>query len=182
MIPNTYLMSAPADAPDPVGRAIMFDTIVKGLQRINSKVSVWQQYPDGLWYPGKATGKTCLWIGEPGGKSQKISSITPGPVPEFTQISNRGQTLLKGWRHIFEACIRVKAATRTQIEQQFKVNLQIAGHDLFCNRCVMIGIRKPHNGGAMRYCNRHEAIQKTVDQMLMDRYEQNEMERMNVHV
>lgn len=171
---NTYLFTAPPNCPDPVGKGILTADLVAGLKRINPRITIWEQYPDGLYWPGKRMGgkfgvKTCLWYGEPGGDSVKISSVTAGCVPEFTQLSKTGHEIIKGWRAIFEKVIYACAATRVQIETEFKVSLVVIGQDILCHACVKIGKRRPHNGGALKLCKAHENIARAAADYLMQK-------------
>lgn len=179
-IPKTYLFVAPEGAPDPVGRGIPFGTIVKGLKKLNSRISVWEQFPDGLWYPGKQSGKTCLWLGPAGcdenTHSVKISAINTGIVPEFTQLGADGRIKMKGWRTIFEKVIKSGAATRAQIEAKFKVDLTIWGEDLLCKPCAKMGRRRAHNQGARKLCRWHEQIANVADQIVEAKKEFNFMQ------
>jgi len=171
---KSYLYTAPPDCPDPVGKGILTADLVAGLKRINPRITMWEEYPSGLYWPGKKMGgkfgvKTCLWVGDPGGESIKISSITAGCVPEFTQISNKGLEIIKGWRAIFEKVICVQAATRAQIEAEFKVSLVVIGQDILCHACVKIGKRRLHNGGVLRLCKNHENIARAAADYLMQK-------------
>lgn len=179
-VPRTYLFVAPQGCPDPVGRAIHSTTLIRGLMRLNKRVSVWEQYPDSLWYPGKQTGKTCLWLGPAGcdetTPSIKISAIQPGPVPEFTQVGIDGKILMKGWRTILEKAIKAGVATRPQIEQLFKVDLTIWGEDLLCKPCAKMGRRRSHNGGKRKLCRWHENLVEAAEGIAEARRELNLMQ------
>jgi hypothetical protein len=164
-----YLWTAPDDCPDPIGKSIMTVDLVAGLKKINPRITMWEEYPSGLFWPGKKMGgnfgvKTSLWVGDPGGESAKISAITAVVVPEFTQISKGGLEIIKGWRSIFEKCIFAGAATREQIEAEFKVSLTIIGQDFLCHACVKIGKRVPNNGGVLKLCRNHENIARAAAQ------------------
>lgn len=166
-----YLWTAPDDCPDPVGKAILTVDLVSGLKRINPRITIWEEYPSGLYWPGKNMGgrfgvKTTLWVGDPGGESVKISSVTAVCVPEFTQVSKKGLEIIKGWRSIFEKCLITGAATRAQIEKEFKVNLAIIGEEFLCSPCVKIAKRTPHNGGVLKLCRSHENIARAAAEYL----------------
>ena len=119
-LPKTYLFTPPADCPDPCGKAMITADFVRKLKLINPRITMWEQFPDGLYWPGKKMGgkfgiKTSLWIGEPGGDSVKIAAIPAGVIPEFTQLSKDGNIITKGWRAIFDGVITSGAATKLQI-------------------------------------------------------------------
>ncbi len=172
--PGTYLYSAPSgiSIEAALGRAIPSHDLVKGLQRINPRIKAWQQYPAGVFYPGKnhedqkgnviAQGVTTLWIGdEPGGpRARKITAYTPGPIPEWTQIGPFGDLIAKGWRAIFAKVVRTGAATHRQIEREFKLSLTVDGKEKkLCPRCIReSGARRRNNGGARGLCTFHESV------------------------
>jgi hypothetical protein len=171
---KSYIFTAPPDCPDPVGKAILTSDLLAGLKRINPAISIWEQYPDGLYWPGKKMNgkfgvKTCIWYGEPGGESNKISSISAACVPEFTQMSKNGYEIVKGWRAIFEKVIQSGAATRAQIETEFKVSLGFIGQGILCHACVKMGKRRVHNGGVLQLCKNHENIARAAADYLQQK-------------
>ena len=89
---------------NPFGAAMSSDDMIRGLRQINGMISVWDEHPANIWFPGKTT-MSCLWLGDPGGKSKKISAFHYGAVPEFTQMNPDGSIMIKGWRAIFDAVI-----------------------------------------------------------------------------
>lgn len=167
-----YLWTAPDDCPDPIGKGMLTVDLVAGLKRINPRITMWEEYASGVWWPGKRMGgsfgvKTSLWIGDPGGTSQKISSITAVMVPEFTLIGSQGLTITKGWRQIFDDCLSAGAAMRQQIETEFKVSLAVFGEEILCRECVKIGKRRLHNSGALKLCRNHENIARAAAELVL---------------
>lgn len=138
-VPQTYLMQAPAGAGDPFGQTIQSDELVRGLRCINPNIHEWAEHGSTVWYPGKGL-LNCLWLGDPGGKGQKITVYPLGPVPEFTQLTpDSDEIMLPGWREIFEDCIKWGNVSRAAIERQFKVDLTVDGQDSTCDQCRRFG-------------------------------------------
>ena len=141
--------------------------MIKGLSRLNARIRTWEQLPDYHWWPGREKGVSCLWLGEPGGKSTKISACTHGPFTEFTQLSPDGGIMAKGWRGIFEAVIKCGGATRMSLEKEFKVDLGI-DHNAstgYCEGCMKMGI-KAKGHGVRNMCNMHSQLEKNVEKAL----------------
>lgn len=154
-IPRTYLMVAPKDAVDLLGRAMTSDDIIKGLRQINNQIVTNAASPIKAVGATNQMGITCLWLGEPH-VGEKITAMRLGTIPEHTQLSPEGVTICKGWRAIFEKVIRARAATRGQIERKFKIDLTIDGDDGLCRTCAVKNQRRAHNGGAAKRCARHD--------------------------
>jgi len=152
---------------DPFGEAIPSDDLIKGLRQINANINVNSEHAANVWYPGKNT-MSCLWLGDPGGKSKKISAFHYGAIPEFTQLNPEdGSIMIKGWRAIFDAVIRSRAATQAQVERKFRVSLEtILGADERCIKCVRAGRSRRHNGGQLRLCSPHEHIREAAKGLL----------------
>ena len=120
-IASTYLMTAPSDSSgDTMGNAIEASVLISRLRRLEPNIHVWQQFGD-QDYPGKKTGGTCMWMGDPGGISRKITAFHMGPVPEFTVLSADGHIVVKGWRAIFDRVIRIARIRRLDIEKAFNI-------------------------------------------------------------
>lgn len=167
-----YLWTKPDDCPDPIGKGMMTADIVAGLKRIEPRITLWEEYPSGMYWPGKKMGgsfgvKTSLWIGDPGGESVKISSITAVMVPEYTLIGEKGLTITKGWRQIFDDCIASGVVTRLQLETEFKVSLTVPGEIILCRECVKLGKRNLHNGGVLKLCRNHENIARAAAELVL---------------
>jgi len=171
---KTYLLCAPAGEHDTLGRALLCADIVTKLRRLNANITIWEQYPPELWWPGRDWAstdwgvKTTLWLGQPGEEtSQKISAINANVVPEHTQIGPDGQTIVKGWRQIFEKVSKSGAVTRTAIEVAFGVTLAYDEVDtLLCGACLKQGRRRKHNGGLLRLCRLHEQVMNAAREFL----------------
>lgn len=174
MIAKSYLLTAPAEASDLLGQTMTSGDIITKLKAINPEITVWEQYAEGLWWPGKDWAdtdwgvKTSLWIGPPGEEtSQKITAINLGAVPEFTQIGPDGRTIVKGWRQIFEKVIKSGACSRISLERAFGVTLAyVEGTTLLCHACLRQGKRRRHNGGMLRLCKLHEQVVKACREYL----------------
>jgi len=151
MPPRTYLMTAPLGETNPFGQTIQSDDLVRGLHNINPAIRAWEENSGGLWYPGKGR-ISCLWLGDPGGKGQKLAAFPLGPIPEFTQIApDSDEIMLMGWRQIFEDVIASGAVTQAAVERQFKVDLTIDQKDLACDQCRRFGtVRKADIDGLCR--------------------------------
>lgn len=136
MLPKTYLMVSP-DKDDPLGRTISSSDLVRGLMEANPSfiIPTPDQFPG--WYPGKAAGMTCIWLGMPSAPgSRKICGFHLGPVPEFTQIAPEGTILRRGWRAIFERVIKSGFVTKAKLERVFRVNLEYDGKAPWCQSCA----------------------------------------------
>jgi hypothetical protein len=159
MLPNTPLMVAPSDADNLFGRAMSSSEIIEGLKELNPYIWADQSYPGGLWWPGGKTDKqTALWF-----KKQKITAITAGPVPEFTQQYSNGNIMAKGWRAIFSKAIKSKAVTKQAIEQKFNVILDVDGDlsDGTCPHCRRMG-KTTKSTSAKGLCDFHCGVQRNV--------------------
>ncbi len=169
-LPNTYLCTAPIDLEHQLGRTIHSDTLIRTLQRINSRICA--PDPDNFdwWYPMQKMGVTCIWIGQPPSKEQyltdarwvlqrqkKITSMRFGPIPEFTQLTGKGRLICKGWRAIFSKVISSGAATQRQIERAFHVTLETDGSDKVCTACRKLG-KTTKATSKYSLCNLHAKI------------------------
>lgn len=165
-VPNTYLLTAPANMDDdPFGRGMSSDTLVRGLQDINPQIWV-EPYFEGIWYPGKATGITCLWVGSHKDKrhSSKLTAFTPGVIPEFTQVDGTGLILSLGWRQIFEKVIKHGGAPRYAIENKFRLSLDISSDDGgYCEKCRSGGRKVPSEKDGR--CGFHNTLREQVRQI-----------------
>ena len=158
--PNTPLMSAPHDAVNPFGMEMTSADLIRGLQRINQNIRVPEPDHYAEWYPGKAAGMTCLWIGEPGAPgSKKIGAFHLGQIPEWTLFDGSAKQILRrGWRSIFVKCIKSRACSRLAIERTFRVSLEYAGMDGYCRACFREGSRVKATSDGMRLCNMHHEV------------------------
>ena len=171
-LPETYLLTAPADLDNQMGKLIHSDQLISKLQKINPKICA--PCPDNFdwWYPMRKFGVTCIWLGQPPGKDQyitdarwvlqrqkKISSMRYGPIPEFTQLDDRGRLICKGWRAIFNKVIASGAATKKQIERAFGVVLDYDKSVTHCRRCLRLG-KRVRATSAGNLCNLHRKIGK----------------------
>lgn len=161
-IVDTYLKTAPSDANDGFGMAIDAHTIITKLRKLNPRIHVWQQFGD-EFYPGKATGGTCMWIGEPGGTSRKITAFNMGQVPEFTQVGKDGTIIVKGWRAIFDRVIRCTNTRAIDIEKAFGVKLEAGEKDNVCQQCARTFGKVVKVTGKDLLCNFHLGVKRNVD-------------------
>jgi hypothetical protein len=152
--PNTPLMVAPADAPNPFGQFIQSGDLIRRLTKLNKRIFC----PDindanhiEAWH-----GVTSLWLGTPDGGGKPICGLRLGPIPEWTQISDEGILITKGWRAIFDKVIRSGAISAPQLEVEFGVTLSYGKADAnLCPKCVKEGRRTSGDGGARGYCEMH---------------------------
>ena len=164
MMERTYLLTPPAsEGLHALGRTFMTSDLIARLKAINPRIALWEQFPPELWWPGKEWQntdwgvKSSLWLGAPGEPgSQKITAINLTMVPEFTQEGPTGETIVKGWRQIFEKVIKAGAATRAELERAFQTTLYYSDDTVLCHGCTKAGRRRRHNGGVLRLCNLHE--------------------------
>ncbi len=160
--PSTYLHTAPSGtSQDSLGNAIDAREMIKKLQKLNSAISFQQQFGD-VWYPGKANGGTCMWIGEPGGVSRKVTAFNMGMIPEFTVLAGDGNIILKGWRAIFERVIRIAHVKRADIERAFSITLEAGEEDRVCQQCIRSNGRVVKVYGKDLLCNFHLGVRRIV--------------------
>ncbi len=164
-VARTYLKTAPSDSENKFGMAIDAHTIITKLKKLNPNIHVWQQFGDQL-YPGKQTGGTCMWIGEPGGTSTKITAFHMGQVPEFTQLDEKGAITVKGWRAIFDRVIRIAKVRRVDIEKAFGVTLEAGESDRICQQCARAHGKIVKVSGKDLLCNFHLGVKRNVDKTL----------------
>ncbi len=171
-MPATYLHVAPSESSaDSLGSAIDARVMIKKLQKLNGRISFMQQFGD-VWYPGKATGGTCMWLGEPGGRSVKITAFNMGQVPEFTLLAADGNIILKGWRAIFDRVIRVAKVKRADIERAFSITLEAGEEDRICQQCVRSHGKIIKVYGKDLLCNFHLGVRRVVNLQLDKQGEQ----------
>lgn len=153
-VPNTPLLIAPPGESDMLGRPMPGSDIERGLRRLNRLVYIHKQGPI----------HSGIWIGKPGADGTRfICAFHLGMVPEWSQIASDGKMIAKGWRAIFEKCVRGGVATRERIEREFRVSLQTGYASNLCTRCAKEGHRTTHNGGKWRLCDMHESIYDAAD-------------------
>jgi len=159
--PETYLLTVPDIKDDPLGRCITSTDIIRKLNKINPLIIEWKEYTPGIWYPGMRLGITCLWYKHIGRKGHKITGIRHGPVPEWTQLDDKGEVITLGWRRIFSKVIKRKAATTEQIEQAFGVTIALGGMDSLCSWCRKSAktVKATSPSG---YCDMHERVRLQV--------------------
>ena len=147
--PRTPLLVAPPGESDLFGQTMLSTDLIRGLRRINPAIYVHQQGPE----------HTGIWIGQPGVDGTKfVCAFHLGAVPEWTQIDPNGKLICKGWRAIFEKVVRHGAASQRALEREFRISLDDSGASNLCGKCVRVGHRERHNGGALRMCDTHESV------------------------
>lgn len=159
--PRTPLLIAPADAPSNFGVGMHSSDLLRGLRKLNPRVTM--PHPTGsiYWYPGQDAGMSCVWLGDPGNPSSiKISGIHLGMLPEFTLVGEKGRIIRKGWRAILDRAIKSRAITKQQAERMFRVSLDYEGFDPICRDCYVQGKRTLANG---EYCDLHTSIRLQAD-------------------
>lgn len=157
---QTYLLSAPSDADNPLGVTMTSQDLIKGLRRCNAKLSV----PDPSvfpWYPLKASGHTTLWYGEPF-KGRKITVFRLGPIPEWTQIGPDGLIIARGWRSVLSRVIRSRAVSKHTIEHVFKINMDVCEQDDACPQCRREGLGIVLATSASGMCDTHDHALKQI--------------------
>jgi hypothetical protein len=131
-----------------------------------------ETYPG--WFPGKESGITCIWIGDPANETakKKVCAITLGVIPEFTIKGKDGSLQQKGWRAVFARLIRARACTKADLERAFLVNLDRSRKgDGMCSHCARAGKQVKSDGGAAGLCRLHNRIQRIVSKALEDKKE-----------
>lgn len=162
-------MGAPTkQMSNPFGQTLMSADIIKGLRRINSNIVVPLPEHYNHWYPYQKEGATCLWLGRPG-EGQKITAFHLGAVPEWTLVgkdpgAKDARILKKGWRAIFDRVIKSRAASRRQIEREFRVSLVYQGKERICPRCFKEGVRRASDSAGL-LCYSHERARKSAMRM-----------------
>lgn len=160
--PKTPLMVAPEGAADEMGQGIQSADLIRRVRKLNPRVFC----PDiddsnhiAAWQ-----GVTSLWLGEPGGGGRPICGIRLGVIPEWTVIGSDGLMVTKGWRAIFERLVQFGVCTRTQLEQEFAVSLNVIEMKVaLCSRCVREGKREATNGGKRGLCDLHDGVYEAVE-------------------
>jgi hypothetical protein len=176
-VPKSYLFTAPHDAgPDSFGNAIDANDLIAKLRKLEPRIHVWQQFPDYKWYPGKSRGTTCMWLGDPGGSSRKITAFNMGPIPEFTVLNSEGDIQVKGWRAIFHRVMTVTNITKAQLESTFDVSLAVGPHQPICEQCLRAHGKIVRTPNKERLCNFHLGSKRIVDKVL-DSQNENDYQR-----
>ena len=155
MIPKTYLLTAPSDALDPLGRSMSHTEVIRLLKLANPSLYIptegWQTWGKDL---------TSIWTGvplQPG--SKKICAFRLGMIPEFTQIGPDSRVIARGWRAILERVVAMRAAKRTDLERLFNVTMGFDGRDKNCYRCRRFGVVAPSDSpGGM--CKLHDGMER----------------------
>ena len=154
-------MVAPSDAPNLLGRVIQSSDLIRRLIKLNRTIfcpDINDANHSESWH-----GVTSLWLGTPDGGGRPICGIRLGPVPEWTQISDEGILITKGWRAIFDKVIRSNAISRSAIEEEFGVTLSDGSRDAgLCPKCIKEGRREATDGGARGYCADHNEVYDSV--------------------
>jgi len=101
---------------------------------------------------------TCVWIGEHQNPkaSRKISAISIGVIPEFTQLDPNGMVVALGWRRILEKAIKNGRMNRAKIEKAFGRTLDISGSSGQCYSCKKVGKNVKADSGDQ--CNFHRGV------------------------
>ena len=163
MVPSTYLLTVPDIKDDPFGWCISSTEMVRKLKKINPRIMAADQFSSSMWYPGKGLGGTCLWLGPVGTVGGKITAFRHGPVPEWTQLDDKGEIITKGWRDIFKRVVKTKAARQVDVEKAFSVDLSSDGSDPFCSWCRK-SAKMVKATSASGYCDMHERVRIQAEQ------------------
>ena len=155
-MPRTYILCAPSDATDPLGRVLTHIEILRRLRILNPLITA------PLNANALAVAKTALWLGDPATPGNiPICAMPIGVVPEFTQIAPNGTLIARGWRSVLDRVIKRRAATRGQLERAFGYISEADGLDKNCVKCRKLGntVRATSHGGL---CNVHSDLMKQV--------------------
>lgn len=155
-LPQTPLMVPPSDALATLGSGLAHTDLIRGLRRCNPALTI----PDPStwigWYPGRATGMTSIWWGQPP-LAPKICAFHLGTIPEFTQINPEGTLLRRGWRDIFLRVTRSGAVSKAALEREFKVDLTLDAPEVkVCSKCRLDGQITPAELGGL--CASHTEV------------------------
>ncbi len=161
-VPETYLLTVPDIKDDPFGRCFASTEILKKLKKINPLILASDQFSSSIWYPGKSLGGFCLWYGEISGRKKKICAMRHGPVPEWTQLDEKGEIITRGWRDVFKRVIKFGAVRALDIEKSFGINLEVSGEDSYCSWCRK-GNKFVKATSASGYCDMHERVRLQVE-------------------
>jgi hypothetical protein len=165
--PKTYLLTPPKGSEDLFGSAMSSHNMLTRLKRINPRIWVEENYPEGVWFPGKASGLTCMWYGEAQNKehSKKITGFVPGMIPEYTQLNPNGHIMNLGWRRILEKVISSGACRRAHLENAFGITLDLHEEtDGWCHDCLQAGKRIPSTGAHNR-CHFHTHLASMMERV-----------------
>lgn len=153
---KTPLMVPPSGALATLGEGIHHTVLIKGLRRCNGTLTIPDPSTWVGWYPGRASGMTSIWWGQPP-LAPKICAFHLGEIPEFTQITPEGTLLRRGWRDIFKRVINIGAVSQHALERQFKVRLDTDGVDTkLCHKCRLDGQIVP--AGLDGLCASHHEV------------------------
>ena len=136
--------------------------MVRKLKKINPLILCADQFSSDVWYPGKSLGGTCLWYGEIGGVKKKICAIRHGPIPEWTQLDEKGEIITRGWRDLFKRVVKYGNVRQHDIESSFGVSLGGGEADTFCSWCRK-GNKFVKSTSASGYCDMHERVRLQVE-------------------
>ena len=161
-VPDTYLLTVPDIKDDPFGRCISSTEMVMKLKKINPLIICADMFSSEIWYPGKSLGGTCLWYGEINGTKKKIAAIRHGPIPEWTQLDDKGEVITRGWRDIFKRVVKYGAVRALDLEESFGVDLTTTEADSYCSWCRK-GNKFVKATSSSGYCDMHERVRMTVE-------------------
>ena len=85
-----------------------------------------------------------------------------GPVPEWTQLDEKGEIITRGWRDLFKKVVRSGVARALDIEKAFGVDLGVDGEDSHCSWCRK-GNKFVKATSSSGYCDMHERVRLQVE-------------------
>ncbi len=175
-VPDTYLLTVPDIKDDPFGRCFASTEILRKLKKINPLILASDQFSSSIWYPGKSLGGFCLWYGEINGIKKKICAMRHGPVPEWTQLDEKGEIITRGWRDVFKRVVAYGAAKTLDIERAFGIHLEVSGRDTYCSWCRKSALRVKATVSS-GYCDMHERVRLQVERARQTKQEQSYQRR-----
>ena len=125
-------------------------------------------------YLVKGSGQVGLYLGNPANTIQKrelLLTFPAGVVPEFTQIDGSGRVMARGWRSMFQKLYRANVVSKSAIEREFGVNLDIGTQDKACPQCMKGGQTVKSDGSASGLCTDHEMARLAVSAVNQQREE-----------
>ena len=162
MIPHNYLLCAPSDGEESLGKGMHSTDFLKAIRQCNPNLTTPDPSVHG-WYPRKNVGHTTIWLGEPF-KGRKITTLQLGIIPEWTQVDPQGLIISRGWRSVIQKLLQARCVTKRTIERVFKITLDLGKPNDICQQCLKEGRGRIPTKAASRLCDTHDHLIKQVHQ------------------